>query len=44
LEEAFPGFQASMTAEKMAQYIMDFSLTGQQYYNGKIMEVSNSTP
>jgi len=44
LEEAFPGFKASMTAEKMAQYIMDFSLTGQQYYNGKIMEVSNTTP
>lgn len=44
LEEAFPGFKASMTARKMAQYIMDFSLTGQQYYNGKIMEVSNTTP
>ncbi|MBL4663980.1 MAG: SDR family oxidoreductase [Flavobacteriaceae bacterium] len=44
LEEAFPGYKASMTAEKMAQYIMDFSLSGQQYYNGKIMEVSSSTP
>jgi len=44
LEEAFPGFQASMTAKKMAAYIMEFSLTGQDYYNGKILEVSNSTP
>ena len=44
LEEAFPGYQASMSAEKMAQYIMDFSLNGQEYYNGKIMEVSNTTP
>lgn len=44
LAEAFPGFKASMTAKKMARYIMDFSLTGHHYYNGKIMEVSNSTP
>jgi NAD(P)-dependent dehydrogenase (short-subunit alcohol dehydrogenase family) len=44
LEEAFPGYQAPVTALEMAQYIKDFALTGQQYYNGKLLQVSNSTP
>lgn len=44
LEQAFPGFKAPLTAEEMAKYIMDFSLTGQQFYNGKVLEVSSSTP
>jgi short-subunit dehydrogenase len=44
LEEAFPGYKAPLSAKEMAQYIMDFSLTGHNYYNGKILEVSVSTP
>ncbi|HKJ49211.1 MAG TPA: SDR family NAD(P)-dependent oxidoreductase, partial [Christiangramia sp.] len=44
LEEAFPGYEAPVTAKDMAQYIAEFSLTGQKLYNGKIMQVSNSTP
>lgn len=44
LEEAFPGYKAPLSAKQMASYIMDFSLTGNQYYNGKILQVSNSTP
>lgn len=44
LEEAFPGYQAPTTALQMAQYIKDFALTGQQLYNGKLLQVSNSTP
>lgn len=44
LEEAFPGYEAPVSAEKMANYIADFSQNGQQFYNGKIMQVSNSTP
>lgn len=44
LEEAFPGFNATTAAEEMAQYIMDFSLTGNKMYNGKVLQVSNSTP
>ncbi|MDR5591711.1 SDR family NAD(P)-dependent oxidoreductase [Christiangramia sp. SM2212] len=44
LEEAFPGYKAPVTAEDMAAYIADFSLNGQKFYNGKIMQVSNSTP
>ncbi len=44
LEEAFPGYKANTKAEEMAQYIMDFSLTGNKMYNGKVLQVSNSTP
>jgi len=44
LEEAFPGYQAPLTATEMANYIVDFSLTGQKLYNGKILQVSSSTP
>jgi len=44
LEEAFPGYKAPVSAEEMAQYIADFSLNGQKFYNGKILQVSNSTP
>jgi len=44
LEEAFPGYQAPTTALEMAQYIQDFSLNGNRYYNGKLLQVSNSTP
>lgn len=44
LEEAFPGYQAPTTALEMAQYILDFSLNGNKYYNGKLLQVSNSTP
>ncbi|MEP3838019.1 MAG: SDR family oxidoreductase [Algibacter sp.] len=44
LEEAFPGYQAPTSALEMAEYIFDFSLTGNKYYNGKLLQVSNSTP
>ncbi len=44
LEEAFPGYKAPVTAEQMANYIMNFALTGQQLYNGKLLQVSKSTP
>lgn len=44
LEEAFPGYQAPISAEGMATYIADFALNGNQYYNGKILQVSTGTP
>jgi 3-oxoacyl-[acyl-carrier protein] reductase len=44
LEEAFPGYQAPLTATEMASYIMDFALTGDKFYNGKTLQVSASTP
>jgi len=44
LEEAFPGYKASTSALEMAAYIKDFALTGHHLYNGKLLQVSNSTP
>ncbi len=44
LEEAFPGYQAPSSAAEMASYIKDFSLTGNKLYNGKLLQVSSSTP
>lgn len=44
LEEAFPGYQAPSTAKEMAEYILNFTLTGHQFYNAKVLQVSSSTP
>jgi len=44
LEEAFPGYQAPITAKEMADYIFDFALTGNKYYNGKVLQVSSTNP
>ncbi len=44
LAQAFPGFKAPVTAAEMAQYIADFSLTGNKIYNGKTLQVSSTTP
>lgn len=44
LEEAFPGLKAAVSAEEMAAYIMEFAINGNKYFNGKILQVSNSTP
>lgn len=44
LQEAFPGYQAPLSAKEMAHYIFDFSFSGNKYYNGKVLQVSSSTP
>ncbi|WP_223550910.1 SDR family oxidoreductase [Aestuariivivens sp. NBU2969] len=44
LKEAFPDYKAPTTAIDMAHYIFGFSLNGHKYYNGKLLQVSNSTP
>lgn len=44
LEKAFPGFNAPVTASKMASYILGFGLTGHQYYNGQILPVTIGNP
>ena len=44
LEEAFPGYQAPISALEMADYIYNFSLTGDKFYNGKVLQVSSSNP
>ncbi|MEP6806270.1 MAG: SDR family NAD(P)-dependent oxidoreductase [Flavobacterium sp.] len=44
LQEAFPGYQAPISAEGMANYIYDFTLNGNKYFNGKVLEVSSTNP
>ena len=44
LEEAFPGYKAPVSAAQMAEYIIDFALKGHQFYNGKVLPISSSTP
>lgn len=44
LQEAFPGYEAPISAKEMAEYIFNFALTGNKYHNGKIIQVSSSTP
>ncbi len=44
LAEAFPDYKAPTTATQMANYIASFTLTGNQFYNGKVLQVSASTP
>ena len=44
LEEAFPGYEAPVSASKMAEYIVNFTLTADQWMNGKVIPVSLSTP
>ena len=44
LQEAFPGYVAPLSAEEMANYIFDFTLTGNKFFNGKVLSVATSTP
>ena len=44
LQEAFPGYKAPLQPKEMAEYIADFSLKANKFYNGKLMQVSKSTP
>jgi NAD(P)-dependent dehydrogenase (short-subunit alcohol dehydrogenase family) len=44
LAEAFPGYQAPVKPDEMADFIRKFALTGHHTFNGKILPVSLSTP
>jgi short-subunit dehydrogenase len=44
LQAAFPGYEAPLSPKQMADYIYNFTLTGNQFYNGKVLQVSSSTP
>lgn len=44
LQEAFPGYEAPLSAKEMADYIYNFALTGNKFYNGKVLQVSSTTP
>ena len=44
LEKAFPGYESNTTPKQMAEYILNFSLSGHRFFNGKVIPVSLSTP
>lgn len=44
LSDAFPGYKAPLDANEMASFIVDFAISGGQYFNGKVIPVSLSTP
>jgi len=44
LEQAFPGYESPVMAFEMGKYIADFALTGQRFFNGKILPVAVTTP
>ena len=44
LEEAFPGYRAPHSPEEMASFIANFALESGNFFNGKILPVSITTP
>ncbi|MAQ31238.1 MAG: short-chain dehydrogenase [Flavobacteriales bacterium] len=44
LSKAFPGYQAPLKSSEMASYIVQFFIDGAQYFNGRIIPVSLTTP
>jgi NAD(P)-dependent dehydrogenase (short-subunit alcohol dehydrogenase family) len=43
-DEAFPGHKASVDAKPMAEYISCFALSGNKFFNGKILPVAINNP
>jgi 3-oxoacyl-[acyl-carrier protein] reductase len=44
LNEAFPGYKAPVDAKQMAEFISGFALTGNKFFNGKILPVAIGNP
>jgi 3-oxoacyl-[acyl-carrier protein] reductase len=44
LAEAFPGYKAPVDAKKMAEFINMFAISGNKFFNGKILPVALSNP
>lgn len=44
LEQAFPGYKAPVTPDKMAEFIAWFAIQGPYFFNGKTIPVSVSVP
>ncbi|MEX0722135.1 MAG: SDR family oxidoreductase [Balneolaceae bacterium] len=43
-EEAFPGFEAPVSAVEMGSYLAEFVLNGHHFYNGKVLPVALNDP
>jgi hypothetical protein len=44
LSQAFPRYEAPISANKMADFITNFALNGHQFFNGKQIPVAFTTP
>ena len=44
LEEAFPGYKAEVSARDMAEFIADFAINGNKFFNGKVIPVAAGDP
>ena len=44
LKKAFPGYEAPLSPEEMATFIFDFSIKGGDFFNGKVLPISTTTP
>ena len=44
LETAFPNYKSPVMAYEMGKYIADFALTGNKFFNGKVIPVAVTTP
>jgi len=44
LEQAFPGIEAPIEPEEIAEYISEFILNGHKFYNGQILPVTLGDP
>ncbi|MBL4667668.1 MAG: SDR family oxidoreductase [Flavobacteriales bacterium] len=44
LNNAFPDYKAQVTATEMAMFIANFALTQSNYFNGKVIPISKTTP
>ena len=44
LREAFPGFEAQVSAAQVGAFVAQFSLEGHNLFNGKVLEVALGTP
>jgi len=42
--EAFPNVKAGLSVHDAAKYLADFCLNGRKYFNGKVLQVSTTTP
>ena len=44
LNQAFPGYEAPITASEMGDFIVNFYFNGNKYFNGQLIPVSMSNP
>ncbi len=44
LEKAFPGYEAPVQPSEMGKFIADFTLTGHQFMNGRVLPISLNNP